>query len=71
MKKKLVLVTKVDDIPDSFGSEDDERDWWATHELSDDVVDQLQEGVAEANQELKRFQEEFRRNHAWARRRAV
>ncbi len=68
MKKKRLLVTRLEEIPDSFASEDDERDWWATHELSDEVVDQLQKGVPEANEELKQFQAKYRRTHAWARR---
>jgi len=66
--KKRTLVKRVEDIPTSFPSEDDEREWWGTHDLSDEVIDQLQEGVPEAQEELRRFQAEYRRKHAWARR---
>jgi len=73
MKKKTEtqMVTDVSQIPESFDSEDEERDWWATHEFSDEAIAQMQEGVAEANEWLKRFQTEYRRKHAWARRRVV
>jgi hypothetical protein len=57
------LITRVEDIPESFPSEDDEREWWATHDLSDDVIDQLQDGVEEAARDLKRFQQEYFRAH--------
>jgi hypothetical protein len=57
------LITRVEDIPERFPSEDDEREWWATHDLSDDVIDQLQDGVEEAAMDLKRFQEEYFRAH--------
>ncbi len=33
---KPKLVTRLEDIPDSFESEDEEREWWGSHELSDD-----------------------------------
>jgi hypothetical protein len=62
--KKRMLVTRVEDIPTSSPSEDKERDWWGTHDLSDEVMDKLQEGVAEANEWLRRFRREYHRNHS-------
>jgi len=42
-RKKLTVVRDVAEIP-SFSSEDEEREWWATHELSDQLYDQLKPG---------------------------
>ncbi len=73
MKKqvKRELITDVSQIPGSFESEDEERDWWATHDFSDEAIAQMQDGVEEANDWLRRFQVQYRRKHPWARRRAV
>lgn len=47
MKKsstRLTLVNSVDEIPSSFVSEDEEREWWATHEFSSQLYEQLRPG---------------------------
>lgn len=38
--RRKTTVKSVRDIP-AFSSEDDERDWWAAHDLSDDLYDRL------------------------------
>jgi hypothetical protein len=40
-KRRFQVVHSLDEIPSAFASEDDERDWWAEHELSGEVWDQL------------------------------
>jgi hypothetical protein len=32
VQKERIMVTSLDDVPD-FASEDEEREWWATHDL--------------------------------------
>jgi len=70
-KRSVVSVTDVSQIPDSVPSEDDEREWWGTHDLSEDVIAQMQEGLAEANEWLARFRREYRRTHPKTRGRRV
>lgn len=41
MRTKSQIVQSLQDVPRSFASEDEEREWWATHEFSDDLYDQL------------------------------
>ncbi len=36
------IIRSVDEIPKSFSSEDEEREWWATHDLSEELYDKLQ-----------------------------
>jgi uncharacterized DUF497 family protein len=36
------IISSLDEIPSSFASEDEERDFWASHEFSDELYDQLQ-----------------------------
>jgi hypothetical protein len=39
---KRRTIHSVDEIPASFASEDQEREWWATHDLSEELYDKLQ-----------------------------
>jgi hypothetical protein len=39
-RTKMTIVHNLDEIP-SFASEDEEREWWDTHELSDQLYDSL------------------------------
>jgi hypothetical protein len=34
-----IVIQSEDEIPSSFESEDEEREWWATHEFSDDMLE--------------------------------
>jgi hypothetical protein len=38
---KRKTIRSADEIPGSFASEDDERKWWAQHELGSEVLEQL------------------------------
>lgn len=40
-REKTNIVQSLGDVPQSFASEDEERDWWASHEFSDDLYDKL------------------------------
>jgi hypothetical protein len=40
VKPKLKIVYSLGEIPD-FDSEDEERAWWATHDLSDELYAKL------------------------------
>jgi hypothetical protein len=40
-KAKFQVIHSLEEIPTSFASEDDERDWWAEHELSREAWDQM------------------------------
>ena len=37
------MIHSVDEIPLTFTSEDDERDWWATHEFSEELYEELRD----------------------------
>ena len=56
MKKKPMyertVIHSEDEIPDHFESEDAERDWWATHELSEELWDALEDMSGELAAEL-------------------
>jgi len=39
--EKITLVHFLDEIPSTFASEDDERDWWATHEFSEELYEKF------------------------------
>ncbi len=41
--RKPVLITRAEDIPESFESEEAEAEWWETHELSADLLLSLPE----------------------------
>ena len=36
--KQRIIVRSRAEIPAHFTSEDEEREWWATHELADDLL---------------------------------
>jgi hypothetical protein len=36
-----ILIDSLDEIPNHFDSEDDERDYWATHSFSERLLDSL------------------------------
>jgi hypothetical protein len=44
-------VHSLDEVPKSFSSENEEREWWATHDLSEELYDKLQAPA----RDLKRF----------------
>jgi hypothetical protein len=33
-----IIVRSRAEIPDHFASEDEEREWWATHEIADELL---------------------------------
>ena len=39
--RKLTIIQSLEDIPERFESEDAEREWWATHDLSEDLYNSL------------------------------
>lgn len=41
--EKITLIYSLDEIPSTFASEDDERDWWATHEFSEELYEKLRD----------------------------
>lgn len=49
--KKIKIIHSFDEIPE-FSSEDEERDWWATHDLSEQLYDQLEDARAELDEIL-------------------
>ncbi len=53
MKKKihyeLKVVRSLGEIPD-FSTEDEERDWWAEHELSEELWNSLPDATAELDE---------------------
>jgi hypothetical protein len=49
--KKVSIIHSFDEIP-KFSSEDEEREWWATHDLSEQLYDQLEESQAELEEIL-------------------
>ena len=42
-KQEAIAIHSLSEIPTTFASEDEERDWWATHYLSDEVYEQLED----------------------------
>ena len=51
-KYDLIPIYSLDEIP-AFSSEDEERDWWDTHEFSDELWDSLPH---ERDPDLERLQ---------------
>jgi len=41
-KPRRKTIRSVEEIPTRFASEDEEREWWATHDLSEELYDQLE-----------------------------
>lgn len=48
-KRKRKIIHSLSDIPLSFPSEDEEREWWADHELSEQALNEFQDLTAEFN----------------------
>jgi hypothetical protein len=48
----LIIVRSLDEIP-SFASEDEEREWWATHQLSEELYEQLEDASSELDEILR------------------
>ena len=46
-RKTFKIIYSVDEIPSHFDSEDEERDFWAEHELSDELWDSLPDATRE------------------------
>jgi hypothetical protein len=53
-RTKLKIVRTLTEIPE-FASEDDERDWWARHELSDALYDPLRKGSPQPDPDVYRL----------------
>jgi len=49
--KKVSVIHSLDEIPE-FSTEDEEREWWATHDLSEQLYDQLEDSQAELEEIL-------------------
>lgn len=45
-RPKTTTVRSMDEIP-AFASEDAEREWWATHDLSEELYDKLKDASDE------------------------
>jgi len=54
---KRLIIRKLEEIPSRFASEDEEREWWATHDVSDSLRKKLQAKTGEANIWLSEFKE--------------
>jgi hypothetical protein len=54
--EQRIMVRSHGDIPSHFASEDEEREWWATHELSDELLsdDETVERMTERHHALIR-----------------
>ena len=50
-KYELTVINSLDEIP-HFKNEDEERDWWATHEFSDELWDSLPDASEELDEIL-------------------
>jgi hypothetical protein len=49
-RKQLIIIRSLDEIPQHFESEDAEREFWATHEFSDELYDQMEDATAELDE---------------------
>ena len=48
-KYERIVINSLDEIPETFESEDAEREYWATHEYSDEVWESLEDVTDELN----------------------
>ena len=62
-KYDLKVLDSLDEIPD-FKSEDEEREWWAEHEMSDELWDSLPDMTPELDQIAPLPNTPQRRRHA-------
>jgi hypothetical protein len=48
-KRKMTrkIIHSLEEIPDHFASEDEERDWWAEHEFSEELLNSLEDTTSE------------------------
>jgi hypothetical protein len=46
-KIKRKVIYSLEDIPDHFESEDEEREWWADHEFSEELLNSMEDTTAE------------------------
>ena len=44
--KKKIVIRSIEEIP-SFESEDMEREWWATHDMSEELYNKLERAAPE------------------------
>ena len=44
--RAIIIIHSLDEVP-AFGSEDEEREWWSTHELSEDMYASLLDRTSE------------------------
>jgi hypothetical protein len=49
-KAKLIIIHSLDEIPDHFDSEDEEREWWAMHEFSEELYGQMEDTTGELDE---------------------
>jgi hypothetical protein len=61
--KKLKVIHSLDEIPD-FESEDEEREWWWEHELSDELWDSLPKTTPKLDEMAFRRQMDDQRKRA-------
>jgi hypothetical protein len=48
-RAKRTIVHSAAEIPSSFSSEDEEREWWASHDLSESFYEENKAGTFAAN----------------------
>ena len=48
---ELAIIHSLDEVP-AFASEDEERKWWAAHQLSDELYAQLEDVSSELDEVL-------------------
>jgi hypothetical protein len=48
--KQLKIIRSLDEIPQHFESEDAEREFWASHEFSEELYDQMEDATAELDE---------------------
>jgi hypothetical protein len=49
-REKRIVIKSLDEIPAHFESEDAEREWWASHDLSLEVWESLEDTTAELDE---------------------
>jgi hypothetical protein len=42
-EEKLIAIHSLSEIPTTFTSEDEEREWWAKHYIDDALYEQLED----------------------------
>ncbi len=49
-ERELTIIQSPDEIPERFESEDEEREWWATHDLSAELYESLEDVTHELDE---------------------